>query len=135
MDSQALLEILPQRHKTGHGRVHKFSLHKNCWRQIKAVKNKIPLLCRVRHLCNGTFTYIYFVAFSPISDTSPLLFWIIEKKVSVNIMSTLYMISLPNSVETWPQSSTGLQRFGYLLTGSIYAPKFSALSKIINLFK
>ena len=58
-----------------------------------------------------------------------------RQKVSVNIMTTLCMIPLPHSFKTLPQGSAGLQFFGDIFVGSIYGPKFSALSKIINLFK
>ena len=58
-----------------------------------------------------------------------------RQKLSVKIMTTLCMIPLPHSAKTLSQGLAGLQFFGYIFAGSIYAPKFSALSKITDLLK
>ena len=121
-----------QTHTTGNKRVYKFSLHK--FAGVREGCKKTEYLYRVIHLVHGTFTYLHCNIFSHLWHLS---FAIMnqQQKRSINIMSTLDMIPILHSFKTLPQSSSGLQCFGYLFAVSIYASRFSALSKIINLFK
>ena len=72
---------LPQTHtKLGTGEYIRFPYIK-LLASDQGCKKQNTFIVSDIYLCYEAFTYIYFVTFSPISDTSPLLSWIIEKKL------------------------------------------------------
>ena len=89
--------------------------------------------CKKQNICNVSYIYVmellymYVATFSPISDTSPLLSWIIDEKfLSILCQHCVWSHSLILS-KLYLKVQLGYNFFGYIFVGSIYAPKFAAV--------